>query len=111
MDRSIVLMRYIVFALCDKAKKSGFNAIGPIPADTLFAKAKGGFYDGCVAMYHDQGLIPLKLLHFSDAVNITLGLPFLRTSPDHGTGFDIAGRGLARADSISRSGWGLAERA
>jgi 4-hydroxythreonine-4-phosphate dehydrogenase len=69
-------------------------------ADSLFhAEARAG-YDAVLALYHDQGLIPLKTLHFWDAVNVTLGLPVVRTSPDHGTGFDIAGKGVARADSF-----------
>ncbi len=73
---------------------------GPLPADTLFHKAASGQYDAVVCMYHDQGLIPLKLLHFSDGVNITLGLPIVRTSVDHGTAYDIAGRGIADPSSL-----------
>ena len=70
------------------------------PADTLFhAEAREG-YDGVLAMYHDQGLIPVKTLDFHGGVNITLGLPIVRTSPDHGTAFNIAGKGMARADSL-----------
>ncbi|MES1158939.1 MAG: 4-hydroxythreonine-4-phosphate dehydrogenase PdxA, partial [Terricaulis silvestris] len=68
--------------------------------DSLFHDEARAGYDAIVAMYHDQGLIPLKTLHFWDAVNVTLGLPIVRTSPDHGTGFDIAGKGLARPDSF-----------
>ncbi len=94
-----------------KANKLGFNAVGPIPADTLFAKAKGGFYDGCVAMYHDQGHIPFKFDGFLwdkknqrmksvRGVNITLGLPIIRTSVDHGTAMDIAGKGVASPDAL-----------
>ena len=71
-----------------------------MPADTLFWKAAAGDYQAVVAMYHDQGLIPLKLLHFSDAVNITLGLPIVRTSVDHGTAYDIAGKGTADPSSL-----------
>ena len=82
-----------------QAAKGGFPAEGPLPADTLFHKAASGGFDAVVAMYHDQGLIPLKLLHFSDAVNVTLGLPIVRTSVDHGTAYDIAGKG--RADPAS----------
>jgi 4-hydroxythreonine-4-phosphate dehydrogenase len=66
----------------------------------VFRRAASGEFDGVVALYHDQGLIPIKLLHFDDAVNVTLGLPFVRTSPDHGTAYDIAGTGRARADSF-----------
>ena len=66
----------------------------------VFRQAALGRFDAVVALYHDQGLIPVKLLHFDDAVNFTLGLPFVRTSPDHGTAYDIAGRGQARADSF-----------
>ena len=78
----------------------GINATNAQPADTLFhAEARAG-YDGVLAMYHDQGLIPVKTLDFHGGVNITLGLPIVRTSPDHGTAFDIAGKGAARADSL-----------
>ncbi len=70
------------------------------PADSLFHAQARASYDAVIAMYHDQGLIPIKTLHFWDAVNVTLGLPIVRTSPDHGTGFDIAGKGVARADSF-----------
>lgn len=83
-----------------RAKNEGFHVEGPFPADTLFHRAAQGQYDGVVSMYHDQGLIPLKLLHFSDAVNITLGLPIVRTSVDHGTAYDIAGKGVADPSSL-----------
>ena len=73
---------------------------GPHSPDTLFHRAVAGAFDGVLCMYHDQGLIPLKLHAFDSGVNVTLGLPFPRTSPDHGTAFDIAGRGVARADSM-----------
>ncbi|MEJ5300223.1 MAG: 4-hydroxythreonine-4-phosphate dehydrogenase PdxA [Thermodesulforhabdaceae bacterium] len=73
---------------------------GPYPPDTVFYKAVQGHFDAVVAMYHDQGLIPLKLLHFDDAVNITLGLPIIRTSVDHGTAYDIAGKGIASPNSL-----------
>ncbi len=73
---------------------------GPLVPDSVFRQAAGGQFDAVVALYHDQGLIPLKLLHFDDGVNITLGLPFVRTSPDHGTAYDIAGTGRARAQSF-----------
>lgn len=73
---------------------------GPHPADTVFYRALHGEFDVVIVMYHDQGLIPVKLLHFEEAVNITLGLPFIRTSVDHGTAFDIAGRGIASPTSM-----------
>ncbi|HVV53315.1 MAG TPA: 4-hydroxythreonine-4-phosphate dehydrogenase PdxA [Polyangia bacterium] len=73
---------------------------GPLVPDSVFRQAAGGAYDAVVALYHDQGLIPLKLLHFDDGVNLTLGLPFVRTSPDHGTAYDIAGSGRARPHSF-----------
>ena len=73
---------------------------GPYPPDTLFHRAVAGEFDGVLCMYHDQGLIPLKLHAFDSGVNVTLGLPHPRTSPDHGTAFDIAGRGIARPDSM-----------
>jgi len=77
----------------------GIAARGPLPADTLFHPAARATYDVALCMYHDQALIPIKTLAFDHAVNVTLGLPFVRTSPDHGTAFDIAGTG--RADSSS----------
>ncbi len=83
-----------------RAREQGYSVVGPLPADTLFFKAASGQYDAVVAMYHDQGLIPLKLLHFSDAVNVTLGLPIVRTSVDHGTAYDIAGTGQADPSSL-----------
>jgi len=73
---------------------------GPLVPDAVFRQAAQGAFDAVVALYHDQGLIPLKLLHFDDGVNITLGLPFVRTSPDHGTAYDIAGTGQARPQSF-----------
>ncbi|HLK94000.1 MAG TPA: 4-hydroxythreonine-4-phosphate dehydrogenase PdxA [Polyangia bacterium] len=73
---------------------------GPLVPDSVFRQAAAGGYDAVVALYHDQGLIPLKLLHFDDGVNLTLGLPFVRTSPDHGTAYDIAGTGRARPQSF-----------
>jgi 4-hydroxythreonine-4-phosphate dehydrogenase len=78
----------------------GVEVMGPAPADTLFHAEARARYDGVVCMYHDQALIPVKMLDFWGGVNVTLGLPIVRTSPDHGTGFDIAGRGLARPDSL-----------
>jgi 4-hydroxythreonine-4-phosphate dehydrogenase len=82
------------------AQDQGRRVSGPYPPDTLFYWAAQGRYDAVVALYHDQGLIPLKLLHFDNAVNITMGLPFIRTSVDHGTAFDIAGKGIADPDSL-----------
>lgn len=77
------------------AQEQGINCQGPFPADTLFRKAASGQFDGVVAMYHDQGMIPVKLLDFENAVNVTIGIPIIRTSPAHGTAFDIAGQNLA----------------
>jgi len=82
------------------ARREGINAEGPLSADTLFHFAQQGCYDGVVAMYHDQGLIPLKMLHFDDGVNITLGLPIVRTSVDHGTAYNLAGTGTASERSL-----------
>ncbi len=82
------------------AKEEGIDASGPLPPDTLFHKAYKGDYDVVVAMYHDQGLIPLKMLAFGKAVNITLGLPIIRTSVGHGTAYDIAGKGMADPTSL-----------
>lgn len=78
----------------------GINVAGPLPADTVFVRATRGEFDAVVACYHDQGLIPVKLLAFGKAVNVTLGLPIVRTSVDHGTAFDIAGKGLADPGSM-----------
>jgi 4-hydroxythreonine-4-phosphate dehydrogenase len=82
------------------AREAGCQVDGPLPSDTLFHSALDGKYDGIVAMYHDQGLIPVKLLAFDKAVNVTLGLPIIRTSPDHGTAFDIVGRNQADPGSM-----------
>jgi 4-hydroxythreonine-4-phosphate dehydrogenase len=82
------------------ARRRGIEAVGPLAADSVFAHAAAGRYDAVVCMYHDQGLAPFKLLHFKEGVNVTLGLPFVRTSPDHGTAYDIAGRGTADATSM-----------
>jgi 4-hydroxythreonine-4-phosphate dehydrogenase len=81
-------------------RRVGIDASGPFPADTMFHAAARNGYDAALAMYHDQALIPIKTIAFDDGVNVTLGLPFIRTSPDHGTAFDIAGKGIARADSL-----------
>lgn len=82
------------------AQAQGICASDPLPADTLFGKAVKGQYDGIVAMYHDQGLIPLKLVAFGTCVNLTVGLPIIRTSVDHGTAFDIVGKGIADPGSL-----------
>lgn len=84
----------------EEAKAKGYNVDGPVPPDTVFLKASRGKYDVVVAMYHDQGHIPMKLLAFDDGVNTTLGLPIIRTSVDHGTAFDIAGQGIANDKSL-----------
>src|ERR1041385_4484395 len=81
-------------------RAEGIDARGPLPADTMFHAAARRSYDAALAMYHDQALIPIKTLAFDDAVNVTLGLPFVRTSPDHGTAFDIAGTGRASIASL-----------
>jgi 4-hydroxythreonine-4-phosphate dehydrogenase len=81
-------------------KDLGVDATGPYPADTMFPAEMRARYDAALCLYHDQALIPVKMLDFWGGVNVTLGLPIVRTSPDHGTGFDIAGRGLARPDSL-----------
>ncbi|WP_374468603.1 4-hydroxythreonine-4-phosphate dehydrogenase PdxA [Phenylobacterium sp.] len=78
----------------------GVDAAGPYPADTLFPEPMRALYDAALCLYHDQALIPVKMLDFWGGVNVTLGLPIVRTSPDHGTAFDIAGRGVARPDSL-----------
>ncbi|MBC8471779.1 MAG: 4-hydroxythreonine-4-phosphate dehydrogenase PdxA [Planctomycetes bacterium] len=82
------------------AQNQGINCLGPFPADTLFLRAVNGEFDGVVAMYHDQGMIPVKLLNFGKAVNITIGIPIIRTSPAHGTAFDITGRNIADASGM-----------
>ncbi|MFA9408350.1 MAG: 4-hydroxythreonine-4-phosphate dehydrogenase PdxA [Candidatus Dadabacteria bacterium] len=84
----------------EEARELGINVEGPLPADTLFYYANQGKWDAVVAMYHDQGLIPFKMVSFNDGVNITLGLPIIRTSPDHGTAFDIAWKGVADPSSM-----------
>ena len=84
----------------EEARRLGIDAIGPIPADALLRRAVQGEFDGVAAMYHDQGHIALKLIGFERAVNVTLGLPIVRTSPSHGTAFDIAWKGVARAEGF-----------
>lgn len=101
-----------IYPAIKKAQELGIKIDGPVPADTLFTKAKGGLYDGCIAMYHDQGHIPFKMQGFVwdesnqsmksvQGVNITLGLPIIRTSVDHGTAFEIAGRAIASPDALA----------
>ena len=90
----------IIVPAVEKAREAGMDADGPLPPDTVFVQAARGRYDAVVCMYHDQGLIPLKLLHFSDGINVTLGLPIVRTSVDHGTAYDIAGTGKADPRSL-----------
>lgn len=90
---------YILPAV-QQAQRSGIQVDGPLPADTLFKKAIRGEWDAVIAMYHDQGNIPIKLIGFGHIVNITLGLPIVRTSVDHGTAFDIAGKGIASETSL-----------
>jgi len=84
-----------------EARGQGIDVSGPFPPDTVFFKAASGDYDAVVCMYHDQGLIPFKLLHFDNGVNVTLGLPIVRTSVDHGTAYDIAGKGEATSTSLA----------
>jgi 4-hydroxythreonine-4-phosphate dehydrogenase len=81
-------------------RSAGIDVSGPYPADSLFVRAQRGEFDAVVAAFHDQGLIPVKLASFGRAVNVTIGLPFVRTSVDHGTGFDIAARGVADPGSL-----------
>jgi 4-hydroxythreonine-4-phosphate dehydrogenase len=90
----------IIKPAVDAAKKLGINVKGPISPDAIFYLANIGMFDIVIAMYHDQGLIPLKLLSFNHSVNVTVGLPIIRTSVDHGTGFDIAGKGWAKPMSL-----------
>ena len=90
----------IVRPAVERLQAAGIDAVGPLPADTMFHDAARAPYDVALCMYHDQALIPAKALGFDDSVNATLGLPFIRTSPDHGTAFALAGKGLARPDSL-----------
>ncbi len=92
----ITIIRPAIEAL----RAEGIDAAGPLPADTMFHAKARARYDVALAMYHDQGLVPAKTLAFDEGVNVTLGLPFVRTSPDHGTAFDIAGKGLANPTSL-----------
>lgn len=90
----------VILPATRRAQRQGIIASDPLPADTLFGKAAKGEYDGIVALYHDQGLIPLKLVAFGTCVNLTVGLPIIRTSVDHGTAFDIVGKGIADPGSL-----------
>jgi len=92
--------RNIVAPAVAQLVAEGIDARGPLPADSLFHERARATYDAALCMYHDQALIPIKTLAFDHAVNVTLGLPFVRTSPDHGTAFDIAGTGRADATSL-----------
>lgn len=87
----------------EEAVKKGISVSGPLPADTVFNRCKNGEFDAVIAMYHDQGLVPVKALSFGKGVNVTIGMPFIRTSPDHGTAYDIAGKGIADAGSMIES--------
>jgi 4-hydroxythreonine-4-phosphate dehydrogenase len=89
----------MITPLITRLQGEGFDLRGPLSADTMFHPRARATYDAAICMYHDQALIPIKTLDFDGGVNVTLGLPFIRTSPDHGTGFDIAGKGLAKPDS------------
>jgi 4-hydroxythreonine-4-phosphate dehydrogenase len=98
--------------LIARLRAEGFDIKGPLPADTMFHARARATYDAAICAYHDQALIPIKTLDFDGGVNVTLGLPFVRTSPDHGTAFDIAGQGLALPDSTvaaCRMAWAMAE--
>ena len=90
----------IIVPAIEALKAKGINVTGPLPADTMFHEDARKTYDVAICMYHDQALIPAKALGFHDAVNATLGLPFIRTSPDHGTAFSLAGKNIARHDSL-----------
>jgi 4-hydroxythreonine-4-phosphate dehydrogenase len=103
----------IINPAAEQLRGEGVNISNARSADALFHEEARKTYDAAIALYHDQGLIPIKTLHFWGGVNVSLGLPIIRTSPDHGTGFDIAGRGLARADSFRAAlamAWQMAER-
>ncbi len=93
----------IIAPAVDQAGKEGLNVMGPYPADTIFYRAFQGEFSAVLAMYHDQGLGPLKLVEFGQCVNITLGLPVVRTSVDHGTGYDLVGTGRAGSGSLSKA--------
>ena len=90
----------ILIPAINAAQKNAVNVTGPYPADTVFWKARNNHFDGVIALYHDQGAIPVKVLDFDHGVNMTLGIPFIRTSPDHGTAFDIAWQNKANPKSM-----------
>jgi 4-hydroxythreonine-4-phosphate dehydrogenase len=92
--------RTVIRPAVEAARSRGIDVVGPLPGDTVFMRAKNGEFDAVIACYHDQGLIPVKLLAFGQSVNVTLGLPIVRTSVDHGTAFDIAGKGIADPTSM-----------
>ncbi|WP_135209913.1 4-hydroxythreonine-4-phosphate dehydrogenase PdxA [Vitreimonas flagellata] len=103
----------IINPAAEQLRGEGVDISNARSADALFHEEARKSYDAVIALYHDQGLIPIKTLHFWDGVNVSLGLPIIRTSPDHGTGFDIAGKGIARADSFRAAlqmAWQMAER-
>ena len=90
----------VVRPAVERCRSRGIDVSGPLPGDTVFVRALDGAFDAVIACYHDQGLIPIKLLAFGEAVNVTLGLPIVRTSVDHGTAYDIAGQGVANPSSM-----------
>ena len=90
----------VIIPAINEARSDGRMVYGPFPADGFFASRKYGLYDAVLAMYHDQGLGPFKVLSFNSGINFTAGLPIVRTSPDHGTAFDIAGKNQATPDSM-----------
>jgi 4-hydroxythreonine-4-phosphate dehydrogenase len=92
--------RDVIVPAVEALRSEGLKVEGPLPGDTMFHPSARARYDAALAMYHDQALIPIKTIAFDEAVNVTLGLPFIRTSPDHGTAFDIAGTGQGRPDSL-----------
>jgi 4-hydroxythreonine-4-phosphate dehydrogenase len=90
----------VILPALRQLREDGIDVAGPLPADTMFHERARAGYDAALCMYHDQALVPIKTLYFDEAVNVTLGLPFVRTSPDHGTALGIAGQGVARPDSL-----------
>ncbi|MFN4058834.1 MAG: 4-hydroxythreonine-4-phosphate dehydrogenase PdxA [Roseinatronobacter sp.] len=105
--------RDVIAPMLERLRGEGMDLTGPLPADTMFHAGARARYDVAVCMYHDQALIPIKTLDFAGGVNVTLGLPFVRTSPDHGTAYDIAGRGVADPSSLiaaCRMAWDMVAR-
>ena len=90
----------VIAPVLARLRDEGFDLAGPLSADTMFHPAARARYDAAICMYHDQALIPVKTIDFAGGVNVTLGLPFVRTSPDHGTAFEIAGQGIADPTSL-----------